>query len=193
MSLIRNPLTWLRRIRHRRGHGIHSPFAYNLVTQVLYNPGTYYAYALLDRLQPRHVQLFHLRPRAVHRLLFRLANYRQPQHIAAPGLTPTEWNCLHEGCRHAVIDTAMPATPPDMLLLHPQSPETSGKSPSLADDWHRHINDNTLLVVLDLPRNRALWQSVRSHPRTRITFDLADLGIAFFLPRLNRQHYIINW
>lgn len=187
MGFIRNPLTWLHRIRHRKGHGIHSPFAYSLVTQVLYNPGTYYAYALLDRLQPRYVRLFRLRPLAVHRLLFRLANYRQPQHIAVPGLTPIEWNCLREGCRHAVIDPSLPSTSADMLILHPQD------AALLADDWHRYINENTLLVVLDLPHNRTLWQSVCSHSSTRVTFDLSELGIAFFQSRLNRQHYIINW
>ena len=180
--LIRNPFVWLRRIRYRRGYGIHSPYAYNLVTGVLYNPGTYYAYSWLDRLLPPRVRLFHLRSMAVHRLLFRLANHWQPRLIAALDLTPTEWNYLHEGCRKAVIDSAMPKGRADMLLLKHDTP-----------GWETHVDENSLLVVSDLRHNHPLWQSVCDNPLTRITFDLYDVGIAIFNPKLNKKNYTINW
>lgn len=43
-SSIVRPLRWLLRFRHRRGYGIHSPFAFSFVTGVVYEQGTYYAY-----------------------------------------------------------------------------------------------------------------------------------------------------
>ena len=180
--LIRNPIIWLMRLRHRRGYGIHSPFAYDLTTQVLYSPGTYYADPLLDRLWPPVVRWLHLRPRAVCRLLFRLANHWQPRLIAAPGLTPTEWNYLREGCHRAVIDPAMPRGQADMLVLRTDCPQ-----------WADHVGADSLLVVLGLRSNRHLWRCILDHPRTRVTFDLYDVGLAVFTPRLNRQDYIINW
>ena len=68
-----------------------------------------------------------------------------------------------------------------VVLKHPQP------------DWADHLNNDSLLVVTDLRQNRTLWQSVRQHSHTRVTFDLYDVGIAIFNPKLNKQHYIINW
>ena len=180
--IIRNPLVWFRRVRHRRGYGIHSPFAFGLVTQVIYSPGMFYAYRWLDKLHPWYVRSFRLRPLAVHRLLFRLANHFQPRLIAAPGLTPVEWNYLHEGCRHATIDPAMPRGIADMLLLRNDEPE-----------WVTHVGEKSLLVVCDLRHNQKLWHTVSANSHTRVTFDLYDIGLAFFNPNLQREDYIINW
>ena len=180
--LIRNPFAWLCRVRHRRGYGIHSPFAFALVTQVLYSPGEYYAYSWLARLHPWYVRWFHLRPLAHHRLFFRLANFWQPLLVAAPGLTPVEWNYLHEGCRRAVIDPGLTRKVADMMLLRCDEP-----------GWGACVGERTLLVVERLTKNRALWQSVVTHPEVRVTFDLHDVGIAFFDPKLQRQNYVINW
>lgn len=40
----------LRRALRRKGHGIHSPYAFRLVTGVFADPGAYYAYPMLERL-----------------------------------------------------------------------------------------------------------------------------------------------
>ena len=77
MQLIRNPFVWLWRIRHRRGYGIHSPWAYSFVRSVLLEPAHYYAYAELDKLYPWHLRWLLRYPLQCHRLLFRLANYAQ--------------------------------------------------------------------------------------------------------------------
>ena len=93
------PLVWLRRIRHRCGYGIHSPFAYNLVTQVIYNDGEYYAYNPLRsryRLRGRRAK--------IARLLFRLANNTQPCEITVPCCLPeAEQAYMQAGCRGAKI------------------------------------------------------------------------------------------
>ena len=48
MRLLGNPLVWLMRFRHRCGYGVHSPFAFNFLTGVVYERTPYYAYARLD-------------------------------------------------------------------------------------------------------------------------------------------------
>ena len=164
--LIRNPFVWLHRIRHRCGYGIHSPFAFALVTQVLYNPGEYYAYRKLSMLHPWYVRWFRLRPLAVHRLLFRLANYWQPAVVGAP----VEYHpYLHEGCRKA----------------------------RLLEDQGRFINlqskQGRMVVLVDLQHNKKLWHNLKADPEVSVTFDLYDLGLALYLPRLRKQDYIINW
>ena len=82
-SSIVRPLRWLLRFRHRRGYGIHSPFAFSFVTGVVYEQGTYYAYpelkAMYKKLRPHGVRL------KDGRLLFRLANFAQPHVIGLVG------------------------------------------------------------------------------------------------------------
>ncbi len=159
---IRNPLIWLCRLPKRRGYGIHSPFAYNFVTQVLYSPGHYYAD---DTLFPLRDRLLHPRRTAIRRLLFRLANFWQPEEICAPAhLFPY----LHAGC-----STANLSTDSDLILL-------TGKRGEL-DVW------------LDIDKRRPLWRCVKRDNSTVLTFDLYDVGISFADVNLQRQDYIINW
>ena len=49
-----HPFVWLLRFRHRRGYGVHSPFAFNFITDVVYQRLPYYKYcelALQERAQ----------------------------------------------------------------------------------------------------------------------------------------------
>lgn len=163
MLRFRNPLVAICRFWYTGGNGIHSPFAYQMVTQVIDCPGRYYAdsrlYSLTDRL---------LRPRltAVRRLLFRLANYWQPSVVIAPKVFHTY---LHEGCLKAQLQTC------DSSLI-----TFEGKQ-------------GRMIAIIDLQRHKTIWHKLKAAPDVSVTFDLYDIGIAFFLPKLQRQNYIINW
>lgn len=67
--MISAPLTLFRCLRHRRGFGIHSPFAFSFVTEVLAQRLPYYGYADISH-------------DARIRLLFRLIVYFQPEKAA---------------------------------------------------------------------------------------------------------------
>ncbi len=169
MLPFRNPFVWLWRFRHRKGYGIHSPFAFSLVTQVLYSPGYYYAYDWLDGLMPRWQRVLPSRRKACLRLLFRLANYWQPTHIEAPKGSLVELAYLHAGCGVADLNIGQD----DSYVLRAES--------------------STMFVVYDLQRHLTLWKKIVAEPQVRVTFDLYDIGIAFVKPNLQRQHYVINW
>lgn len=160
---VRNPLVVLRRLWYTGGNGIHSPYAYHLVTQVLCCPGCYYADA---RLYPLADRWLHPRRTAVRKLMFRLANHWQPSAISAP----EEYHrYLHEGCRRAQLQASLGS-----LLTF------EGKQ-------------GKMVALVDLQRHKQLWQKLKAEPDVRVTFDLYDVGIALYLPNLNRQHYKINW
>lgn len=72
MLLLSNPYVWLRRIRHRNGYGVHSPFAFGFIKQVLEEHDAYYAYRQIDS-RLRWWQRF--RYRRHQHLLFRLHNF----------------------------------------------------------------------------------------------------------------------
>ena len=75
MQKVTNPLIWLARFRHRKGYGVHSPFAFRFITDVIYESHPYYGYALLDRGLPLSMRL---RVRRGLHLLLRIANHLQP-------------------------------------------------------------------------------------------------------------------
>lgn len=93
-----NLFLWLRRIRHRCGHGIHSPWVFRLVTDVIYQTDAYYAYDKQPTIEG-------WRPKDV-RLLFRLINHFQPHTLEWYSPVPAEagtdeW--FSKACRHTVL------------------------------------------------------------------------------------------
>ncbi len=68
------PVNKVKRLWRGRGHGVHSPFAYRFITNVLRLKGRYYASDELERMpDPRW-----------HTLLFRLVCEFEPERVAVP-------------------------------------------------------------------------------------------------------------
>lgn len=180
----RNPLVWLVRFPHRKGYGIHSPFAYEFVTQVLYSPGAYYAYEWLDLQFPWWGRLLHERQLAVCHLLFRLANRWQPRRTGADGAGSRELSYLRQGCLGSELLTLGPARQERVDLLY-----VSRLDSGTTD----RVGEGGLLVVDRLRENKAQWKRLKEDRRVRVTFDLHDVGVALLDGDLQRQDYVINW
>ena len=56
-----------------------------------------------------------------------------------------------------------------------------------------HCDQQTVLVIEDICRNRSLWQQIASDPRTGTTFDLYYCGIVFFDTKRYKHNYKINF
>lgn len=85
MNFLKRIYIWCKRFRYRRGYGVHSPFAFGLITDVVYERLPYYAYAELKarrRSLPRKAVVL---PERVDKLLFRLVNRFRPQRILEVG------------------------------------------------------------------------------------------------------------
>ena len=106
-------IVYFLRARHRHGHGIHSPFLFRLITEVMENNGNYSAYPLLKAADEKvrnmlrildmksyhaggiseyegnshEIKRMHLLPERFDRLLFRLVNDFRPEGIAFYGST----------------------------------------------------------------------------------------------------------
>ena len=202
--LFRRPWVWIRRFRHRRGYGVHSPFAYSFLRGVVYERGTYYAYAALDGLHPWWVRWLKAYPLQCSRLLFRLANYVHPHTIVLLGDRPTE-----RAYMAAAVPTARWVTPdgmpPDGTSPHSTpSPLEHSAPPDLLFVSHEHLKPfhlppmppASMVIAEGIHHDSdalAAWHRLQHDPQTVITFDLYDYGIILFGPRLNRQHYIVNF
>lgn len=206
MYLLRRKQVWLQRFRYRRGYGIHSPFAFNFVTGVVYEKGIYYAYQDLDRNYGLHRKRLGFsfekkQLRKCARLLFRISNYVHPDFILVYGNTKN-WvdGYLAAGCVSAGL----------MKFLSPES------------EMHTRFADKTLLVYLDDigvaeqvwaslsgfstlrsvflisgihadVESVGLWHRFQAHPAVGITFDLYDYGIVFWDRTRFKQHYLVNF
>ena len=185
MQLIRNPFVWLWRFRHRRGYGIHSPWAYSFVRGVLLEPGRYYAYDELDHHYPWHQRYLLRYPLHCHRLLFRLANYAQAQTFGIIGqrdaFSTAETASLSMGYLKA-----------KELKDNPEEAQLCLVKPDALPNYE--LQPCQMLILEGIHRNppcRAKWEAVKADPRTGCTFDVYTYGIVFFELQRHKQHYTI--
>ncbi len=176
----RNPLIWLRRIRKRRGYGVHSPFAFDMLTQVIYSPGQYYAYRELNGLHTPADRMLRPRRRAVDRLLFRLVNAQQPRTLQAIGGSGRIRQYMQAASSRTL--QAGQGEVPEFLYY-------DGEDVSLPPV----VAEGGTLVVDHLQKHRALWRALRRDEHYTVLFDLHDVGIAICRSDLQRDYYTVNW
>jgi len=83
-KISRAGLKLIYKIRHHRGHGIHSPFVFNLVTKVIEEKTPYHAYEdIIQVLEEFPDYQFHLNK--TNKLLFKMVNYFGAKHILEIG------------------------------------------------------------------------------------------------------------
>ncbi len=195
MSFYFRPLRWLRRFRKRCGYNIHSPFAFNFVTGVIYEAGMYYAYSALESQGVNIPKRARLKD---DRLVFRVVNFAEPKRIVAYGPDSEAFrhtcdyiraarNCPL--CVNPRIDE-LKATPPDFLYTDCEDWKAH------VDHFLPHIHDRSALLIKGIYRSKAslqAWKQLVAQPEVRVSFDLYDFGICFFEKRLNKEHFVINY
>lgn len=175
MNMLDNPLVWLMRIRHRCGYGVHSPFAFRFLTDVVYERTPYYAYSTLDASLPLAYGM--RRKKGLH-LMFRIANWLQPAVAVVPQEACHERRYLQAGCRHAIVMAHAPACGADLIVLREPDERAA-----------QMVRAGGVLILDNLQQHREWFRRL---PAT-VTFDLYDLGVAIYEERLTKQHYIINF
>lgn len=185
MLLIRRPWVWAARVRHRRGYGVHSPWAFAFITGVVYERAAYYAYAGVGGLHPWWVRWLRLYPLQCRRLLFRLANFAHPRRMAVVGERPVERQCM----ALAVPSASWGLEGAGLVFV---AWEHVGEAEALA----AVMPTDGMLIVEGIHRDDhalACWRAVQKAAHTGVTFDLHTYGVAFFDPRLHKQHYVVNF
>ena len=195
MNFYFRPLRWLRRFRKRCGYNIHSPFAFNFVTGVIYEAGRFYAYSALESQGVNVPKRARLKD---DRLVFRVVNFAEPKRIVAVGPDAEAFrhtcdyiraarNCPL--CVNPRIDE-LKATPPDFLYTDCEDWKAH------VDHFLPHIHDRSALLIKGIYRSKAslqAWKQLVAQPEVRVSFDLYDFGICFFEKRLNKENFVINY
>lgn len=201
--MISRLFVWLSRIPRRRGFGVQSPFAFRMITDVIYQRTPYYAYDTLRRaekqLASQKNKHWLYEPLRLKRLLFRLANEVKANTIVDVGTLAASSLYLKAARVHADYTSASSlddlfletGRPVDFLYLH---------------DYHRpdmveeafwvcapRATARSLFVVEGIGYSRPmkeLWKQMQDDPRVGVTFDLYDVGLLFFDTSLHKQHYV---
>lgn len=204
--LLKRPFIWISRFRHRCGYGVHSPFAFDLITGTIYEKTPYYSYKFLlaeeKKQKYRNGKDWQRGLRKVNRLLFRLVNKTQPDTIIDVGMPSASSLYLQAGRPSADYTSARDLSelflesgvPADFLYIHHY------KHPQLVEETFRvcasRVRPESVFVIEGIhytPAMKALWKRLQEDERVGITFDLYDVGILFFDKTKIKQHYIVNF
>lgn len=198
-DLLKRPVVWLMRFRHRCGYGVHSPFAFSFITDVVYEKTAYYCYAPLseqtERLRRTDAAMAQRISQRVGRLLFRIANYRQPRTIVALGRPSMAADYMQCARRSAAVCRSAEALPPEADLLFVDC-DSADEAARQIEATSGHLNAESILVLMGIHRSAAmkhLWQQLKESQQSGITFDLYYLGIVFLDHDKIKQHYIVNF
>lgn len=186
----------IRRFRHRSGYGVHSPYAYNFLRDVVYERGNYYAYAELRKLRRASPDYSRELTGKSFRLLFRLSNFIRPRSVLVVSGNP-DLAVAHikAGCRNADImtyATAVRSIPRDKDIYY------CDKSTEFFDLYLRALAYTTPRAFIaagihSSPQAGQAWSLICRDPRSVITFDLYEVGIVLFPADLHKQNYIVSF
>ena len=212
MRLFRRPWIWLSRFRQRKGYGVHSPFAYSFIRGVVLESSAYYAYAELSHLHPWWVRWLHLYPMQCRRLLFRLANFAEPRTVELRTADEVAAKYIRAAVPRAEVRRKEGGMPGEVrrkeggLAAVPEgSPEGREAADFVLVGKERleeaaavaaRMPERGMLVcegIHESRRAKEIWRTIREAPHTGVTFDLYTYGVAFFNPKLHKQHYKVNF
>lgn len=184
---------WAVRFRHRRGYGVHSPYAFGLITDVIYGSGAYYAYEPLAALRSPRLRAKDLR------LVFRLADFSRARRavVLAPCDAALE-AYLRAGRRSAqwlFTDAAAAAAAVEEAGFIYADTRLEGWA-AAAEAALSQAREGALLVVrgvADSARSREAWRQLCARRRAGIALDLHDFGLFCLERRLSRQDYVVDY
>lgn len=201
---IKSPFVWLSRFRYRCGYGVHSPFAFSMITDVIYEKMPYYAYDSLkeEQKKKRKESGWSKESQKISRLLFRLVNRVQPATIVEVG-RPTVASLYLQAAKPSA--EYLFARDLSELFLDADVPVyflylNDYHHPDLLEKAFAVCADRTTLKSMFAVRGicyskemRALWRRLQADERVGITFDLYDVGLLFFDKTKIKQHYMVNF
>lgn len=201
---LKRPFIWLSRFRYRCGYGVHSPFAFSLITDVIYEKMPYYAYQSLQKEQKKMMRErgWQKGSLKINRFLFRLVNRMQPATIVEVG-QPSATSLYLQSAKPSAdylfaadlselfLDADVPV---DFLYLNDY------RKPDLMEDTFRicarRTTPNSVFVIHGICYSKAmkaLWRRLQTDERVGITFDLYDVGLLFFDKTKIKQDYKVNF
>lgn len=213
-------LRWLQRMKQSRGHGIHSPFAYNLITRVLRSPYSCYAFQDIATVLTESgldastiTEFNHLSYRLVHYfnakiiLEFNSGNGVNTLFLTAPA-PDIRCTCVEKAPAAIAIARRLQQRQGkkwEVIPVLPVMPEDEKKRYDALFIHLKETNPITIETLIALSHENSFWvfyplnsswskqywRHIVKDERVRITFDTKDTGIVFFRFTYNKLHYSV--
>ncbi|MFR9165467.1 MAG: class I SAM-dependent methyltransferase [Dysgonomonas sp.] len=211
------------KVRHHRGHGIHSPFVYNLITRVIEEKLLYYKYKDIQE-TVYNCQEINKKVTKYDLLSFRLVNYFNPVNILELGagyginalcLTAPSGkiNCTSVELspkRAEIAKLLLKGWNGNIKLYTQKDFPLEEKTDcvyinlnyyfpdieSLMACLFKHTHEESFLIIKGIrtnKRNYLLWMQLRKSEKTTVSLDLYHEGILFFNPKLYKRNYKISF
>lgn len=220
-QLSRVGLRLIYKVRHHRGHGIHSPFVFNLINKVIEEKSFYNAYedisTHLDSLPEAK-----LKATKYDLLSFRLTNYFEAKNVleigSAKGVNslcitaPSRkivCACVETCAQKRLIAQKLYTNWRNKIGIYSELPVLTEKQDAVFIDLKNYKADNTLplyvsqllheqsfVVIRGIRTNRrhkAVWEAFKAIDGRSAALDLFNIGIIFFDRQLYRWEYQISF
>ena len=188
---IKKPFVWMLRFRHRCGYGVHSPFAFSLITDVMYEKELTMRMLAWNRSRKgRDWQEWSGQGSCkMNRFLFRLVNRIQPSvtvEVGRPSLAshymqaakPSASYLFASDLSELFLETGVPV---DLLYLNDwKRPEVMEQAFEVCV---QRVASSGVFVVHGIGYSKemkALWKRLQDDERVGITFDWYDVGLSLF-------------
>ncbi|MCD8235737.1 MAG: hypothetical protein LUD00_03590 [Prevotellaceae bacterium] len=214
-NIVHKLTAWAARAIHRKGFGVQSPWAYELVRDVFFEQLPYYAFKELKE-QTRSMNTKNKNIRH-NEQLFRIAHYLHPSSIVE----------INDGCPAGLLYLAAPHSDiPYTLITHSEPPTQfknafrgkvitgnhlttlqslftqdspvgilhicdTNEAESIYDWAVKNTDDNSVIILENLARNAVLWKKIISDERAIITFDFSKWGMIVFDKKRVKQNYLL--
>ncbi|OPZ26645.1 MAG: hypothetical protein BWZ00_01618 [Bacteroidetes bacterium ADurb.BinA174] len=204
---------WLKRKKQAKGFGIHSPFAFNFVTNVIYEKHGYNAFGDIEQLlQDNNLETT---DQKLHQLSYRLVRYFQPKKILELE-TGKGVNTLYISL--AAKDATCYCFDPngENILLPRNLCATYNKNVEFIDELDvfqsydgifvyfntfpidvenllSMSSDETFWVITGIKsgNGKRFWKKIVEDERVPLTFDMKDIGIVILKKSYHKLNYLV--
>jgi len=174
-------------------HGLHSPFVYRLVDEVIYDFSDKKVYADLEKALPSHKKLT-----SADKLLYRLVSDWQPLDVRVIGeCVPADRVILDHAISKLVQNNNTPQS-------NTQSTNTvifidAANANSFKNELEQllvNLQDGVMLVIKNnhhSSRAHLFWKQIKAHPHVTVSVDLFLLGLVYHRPGKVKENFLIKF
>lgn len=213
----------LYKVRHHKGHGIHSPFVFYFITKVIEEKSLYYAYNDIREFILSQPDIT-FNENKFERLLFKCVNYFNAKRIlelgAGSGINTLYLTVASKQCICTSVETDLNKKeaidrlynkwgynirlshekfpqvdkPLDCILLNLRNYEADHTA--LIEYLLSLINENSFIIVDGIRTNRKhqmLWKRLIGCNEVRVSMDLFHVGILFFNPKYYKRNFKLSY